>query len=635
MNPTDRKYKDALPSDTMNRIRNILHDMDLLTIESWLDSSVRDCYSLRVSIEGTNLGTNGKGVTRAYALASAYAELMERLQNQLVYTGKKSDDLKYHAGFYADPGEKYLSVEDILNSDEPWLKVFESVSRPEYDQGAVEDDLPDDPLAFFHSKAKEWFPDMFENNGLRDIVERWAKTNLAKSEGKFVGIPFYSLKQDRLTYIPHQILQAVYGSNGMAAGNTPEEALVQAVSEIFERYVCIYQFAEGKITSPDVPDSYLREYPYIYKMIKEIENAGPYRVIVKDCSLGRGFPVAGSVFIDYEHQTHIVKFGAHPDFGVALERTLTETFQGRNLKRQTFPEFYYCDDDLPGSVPNIRDIITTGAGLFPVEFFSEYPDYEFTPPKKPGETNRDMLRDMLGLLLDQGYDVLVRDASFLGFPACHVIVPGFSETERPDFLRAREILQFGEVRETVRRLDASPREAFEKAIPFIRNKKSSPRESALPVMFGLPIRKEFPKYDDSPEILLALACYKAGKFGDASREVSELINRRKPDSAYLKCMRDYMTAKDAGRSDQGIAALLNMFYAQDVVEKVISRLEAPDTLFTHFYHRPNCWDCANCEGRHACYYPNIEKVLKKLKERLAANPTDQLGNRAFFRELGI
>jgi len=38
---------------------------------------------------GGNFGTNGKATTKSYALASAYGEFMERIQNALVKFSKK------------------------------------------------------------------------------------------------------------------------------------------------------------------------------------------------------------------------------------------------------------------------------------------------------------------------------------------------------------------------------------------------------------------------------------------------------------------------------------------------------------------------------------------------------------------
>lgn len=80
-----RKYKDELPINTINKIRNILSGLGILTIETGWRNSAEGFYSVTIMIQNTNLTTNGKGTTYEYALASAYGELMERLQNQSFY----------------------------------------------------------------------------------------------------------------------------------------------------------------------------------------------------------------------------------------------------------------------------------------------------------------------------------------------------------------------------------------------------------------------------------------------------------------------------------------------------------------------------------------------------------------------
>ena len=49
--------------------------------EIWSEKSTVDTYSLRLVIEGTDIGTNGKGISKELATASAYAEFFERFQN--------------------------------------------------------------------------------------------------------------------------------------------------------------------------------------------------------------------------------------------------------------------------------------------------------------------------------------------------------------------------------------------------------------------------------------------------------------------------------------------------------------------------------------------------------------------------
>ncbi len=77
----EQKYKDLAPYKTIHNIRSKLLEVGILTTESnWLHT-LEGFYSVTISVDGSSVRTNGKGTTKAYALASAYGELMERLQN--------------------------------------------------------------------------------------------------------------------------------------------------------------------------------------------------------------------------------------------------------------------------------------------------------------------------------------------------------------------------------------------------------------------------------------------------------------------------------------------------------------------------------------------------------------------------
>lgn len=51
------------------------------------------------------------------------------------------------------------------------------------------------------------------------------------------GLPFTRQSDNQTVYIPMNIIGNLYVSNGMSAGNTRNEARVQGLSEVFERYV--------------------------------------------------------------------------------------------------------------------------------------------------------------------------------------------------------------------------------------------------------------------------------------------------------------------------------------------------------------------------------------------------------------
>jgi ribosomal protein S12 methylthiotransferase accessory factor len=166
------------------------------------------------------------------------------------------------------------------------------------------------------------------------------------------------------------------------------------------------------------------------ELIHRIEQSGRFKVLVKDCSLEQGFPVVGVVLVDPQSQGYFVRLGAHPIFFISLERCLTELLQGRDLNRglsQMFTPFDYGDEKADQPL-NKNTLLRIGKGSYPKEFFSLEFSYAFKSFKDvSGYSNPEMLRYLTGLILEQGYTVLVRDVSYLGFPSYQVLVPGMSE----------------------------------------------------------------------------------------------------------------------------------------------------------------------------------------------------------------
>ncbi len=132
----------------------------------------------------------------------------------------------------------------------------------------------------------------------------------------------------------------LYVSNGLATGNTPKEAQVQSLSEIFERYVKIAIIKEG-YSLPAFPKVALEKFTKLNEDIKALEDLG-YILEVLDCSFEGKFPVTAISLINPKTSTLFVSFGAHPILEVSLQRTMTELMQGRELndldsfKSQTF-----------------------------------------------------------------------------------------------------------------------------------------------------------------------------------------------------------------------------------------------------------------------------------------------------------
>jgi ribosomal protein S12 methylthiotransferase accessory factor len=155
-------------------------------------------------------------------------------------------------------------------------------------------------------------------------------TNSGNVARGICALPFVRQSDGAVVYFPTNLIDNLFLSNGMSAGNTLAEAQVQCLSEIFERAVK-REILEGEIALPDVPPSVLAKFPSMVAGIQALEAQG-FPVLVKDASLGGRFPVMCVTLMNPRTGGVFASFGAHPSLEVALERSLTELLQGRSFE---------------------------------------------------------------------------------------------------------------------------------------------------------------------------------------------------------------------------------------------------------------------------------------------------------------
>ncbi|VEA36694.1 UPF0142 protein [Salmonella enterica subsp. enterica] len=241
--------------------------------------------------------TNGKGATKKAALASALGEYFERLSTNYFF-----------ADFWL--GETVANGPFVHYPNEKWFPLTENDDVPE--------GLLDARLRAFYDPENE-----LTGSQLIDLQS-------GNEERGVCGLPFTRQSDNQTVYIPMNIIGNLYVSNGMSAGNTRNEARVQGLSEVFERYVKNRIIAES-ISLPEIPAEVMARYPAVMESIATLEAEG-FPIFAYDGSLGGKYPVICVVLFNPANGTCFASFGAHPDFGVALERTVTELLQGRGLK---------------------------------------------------------------------------------------------------------------------------------------------------------------------------------------------------------------------------------------------------------------------------------------------------------------
>lgn len=591
----ETKFKECAPEQTVENLKNILKDLGIKLEEKWAETGVKDFFTLRLTFNGSEaFASNGKGTTREYALASAYAEFMERLENDYMTFGSYEDSVWKQNGFVLTPDEKTISPEEAANSGNSFIEFFvkENLSLPG---------------SRHLNKA--------------DVLRQWY--HYLNIDGKFLSVKYYSVRNNRYEYVPQGLCLRFYYTNGMCAGNTPEEALTQGLSEVFERHVNIKTVRE-KITLPDIPKSYLMRYEKYYNLIKEIEAGGRYKVIVKDGSFGGKYPVVGLIVIDNIRHSYGVKFGAHPEFEIALERAFAEALQGKTLEIFTgFSSLIFdrsSDFSCINPDENIINIAKVGIGQYPVELFGETPDYKFTPfEDTAGKSNHDLLKEMSGQLISQGYDILIRDCSYLGFPAYHVVVPGFSEMYRVDPAMIRDAQNCMYIRGVIKNLRHASGEELSMLVNHLMKKQYSISENTFFMMMGVELKDRFIGIPNEQYMLIGVCQYKLGNFRDAFsawKRMADMYSGSDKE-AYFRCLAHYASARAENIPAEKTGALLRLFYPPDIAGEICEKLSDQSKVIDAFYPEVRCFGCSECPVKNGCNYSMFRKIKLALKSRMA------------------
>lgn len=391
--------KDAPLEETISRLKNKLLDWGFDVEEaSWLNP-VPNVWSVHIRDRFCPyLFTNGKGLTKDAALASALGEFFERLNCNYFF-----------ADFHL--GETIANSEFVHYPNEKWF-AFKGDTMPE--------GLLNDALWEYYDPSRELTP--------AHLVD----TNSGNAERGICALPYTNVINNQTSFIPMNVIGNLYVSNGMSAGNTVTEARVQALSEIFERSVKNQILAEG-ISLPNIPQEVLNRYPKVVEAIAELEANG-YPIICKDASLGGKFPVINVTLLNPSEGTAFASFGAHPKFQVALERTLTELLQGRRLDQlNVFSPPTFELEDVSDNL-NLEAHFIDSNGLIHWNFFKETADYEFADWNFGDKTTQGEYNALIDIFKKIEKDVYVMDFEHLGVYGCRIHVPGMSEIYQPEDL---------------------------------------------------------------------------------------------------------------------------------------------------------------------------------------------------------
>lgn len=412
--------KDASLEDSIHHFRQQLERVGFTPQESrWLNP-VPGVWSVHLRDADCPLCfSNGKGASKKAALASALGEFIERLSCNYFF-----------ADFWL--GRRLANSEFVHYPDEKWFVIN--------DNNALPDGLLDQQLRAFYDPKQQltacMLVDLQSGNSQRGICT----------------LPFVRQSDKQTVYIPMNIIGNLYVSNGMSAGNSRYEARVQALAEIFERQVK-NRIIAGSVSLPQIPAEVLARYPASQAAIAALQQQG-FPLLAYDASLGGRYPVICVVLLNPADGSCFASFGAHTNFGVALERTVTELLQGRELNELNVFAPPTFDRDEVADHTNLETHFIDSSGLICWDLFKQQADYPFVDWNFAASSEQEF-NQLLAILYQDGYEVYIADYQHLGAHACRILVPGFSEIYPADDLWFNNNNMAGELREVIMQLPDS------------------------------------------------------------------------------------------------------------------------------------------------------------------------------------
>lgn len=580
------KRKDEAPEATVRKIQECLGAIGITCEYTFYDQEVPDCYSARVWVKGmlsNAIVANGKGTTKEFCLASGFAELMERIQNQMfLYQIQQRDEESPYIHNRPGDGSLCRMVDWKVLAAEKDSFFHRVVSRYAKTADQVLEGVDREQLVLL--QFEKLFP-------------RWEKDGV-------LTLPFYHVQSGVYEWIPLEVVKSLNMSNGMAAGNTLEEALVQGYSELLERYVQ-RQVIEHNLTPPLIEKEELDSYPYVKTMIERIESSGPYRVLVRDCSMGKDLPVVCGIVINQKEQSFGVRFGAHPDIQIALERVFTEALQGKNLEEFTKINQLSFARDMVNKHQNLFNTIKTGTGYYPSGLIDGVPLYPHRRWKShEGESNRELAAFMTELILAETSQLYILDNSYLGFPSVCIYAEGMSELQPCHYsiLKTHACKkQAASFLMDVNKMDEEKAEMLYMTGRLIRD---SVLENTVSAMCELPIVYPFHGGVDTISFLMSVCCYYLGDYTGAVKELSVCMrknDRCTDEYRYLSALLKLFKGQEAGLPPAQMYGLLVLLCGEETAQAVCEDFSERQKVFERVYPNCNHLQCGDCKLTGCAY----------------------------------
>ncbi len=572
--------KDTNPKNTINRIKGILEKHSIGIVEKQHFNIRNEIFSVRIELQDIpGIGANGKGISKEYALASAYAELMERLQSGLLikasFLNKENNIAAYSDEFLLDADDFIMNYSGLIQN-------------------------------IFNGRSNSYLDSFFNFVKSSDMVRYCTD--------------FYDVINMETIALPIKMINLLAHSNGLCAGNSYEEALNQGICEVFERYsyktLMLNKLKLASICHEDI------EKTNSYIKLKQLSEMG-YSYQVKDCSLNGKYPVVGLLVFNSEKTKYLFTMGSDPDFDIALQRCITEMFQGLDsdtleIKMKDMDNGYEIrESDRDFVFSNWLKCYTSNSGVHPSSIFddSQKTNIDALPFINNSGSNKECLDYLISILKNNNLNIYVKNYSFLGFPTYRVYIPTLSEVDNITVEEFDLVINSRELKNTYFNLGTCKESdaanfvsLFEKVLKLYKYS-----DLVTPSSF----------FNVSPYIIsditnlnyvfiLILLAFKTGNTARINKLLNEELSFHNPSSAFAQFIVSILYIINR-KNDESI-------YIDNPAPIYMEALElfSDAEKYISKFSFPSCPDCSICKCSKGCKYNEWLKLRKLLEMKYSS-----------------
>ena len=442
-------------------------------------------------------------------------------------------------------------------------------------------------------------------------------------------MPYYSVKNKNIEYVPDRLFSYLYDTNGMCAGNSKEEALIEGLSEILERHAGTKMVKE-KITLPEIPMEYIEKFPKVKKMVDKLNKNTEYYFRLVDCSFGGKYPVAGLYILEKNTGKFGFRLGAHPDYGIAMERCFTEAAQGRDIYEYAETCIFDFYEGEKTEDRNITEYIFTHFAAAPYQAIGPKSEYKFTEmPDVSNLDNKTILKNLVNTILSEGNDILVRDVSVLRFPAFSIVIPGMSEeTFDP---KASHFNLFVTMQALMKDLNNITNNNLQEVIKIMETIVNEIGYEKLSLLISLKDTSILPceQIGMGAKYFLAILYIMDKQYKNASRILEDLsfmadnIIENPVEKITIKATYYYASGMDKLNSHEKTMYYIKMLFDDEIANFVDASFKEPEhTLINHYGITQEDY----VDNDDSYYLP----FMKRFREAQRDNKIEQMNNKEIF-----